>query len=154
MILIAQIRLTEHFLGELKPDQEGVRRFRRDREGRVLLNQSYWLEQLCVASRSLRLPALDIPQTVIPPTAMLPASIHLKRRVFSGRYTELFESFRKGTILTFEMQLHTEKEHCPTSGQLQILLQYVGSHLGISPFGSKFGLGRFDCLSLKTVLSL
>lgn len=148
MIVIVQVRLTSHFLGELKPDNRGVRRFKMDGKGRVAVNQNQWLEDLLFAARTMKLD-LKIHSTVTPPEGLLPASIHLHRRTYSGAHVEFFESFRKGTILTFDMLMHEDRPKCPTHNQLRSLMELVGEYRGISQWGNKFGFGRFELIDLK-----
>lgn len=148
MIVISQVRLTSHFLGELKPDNRGVRRFRMDGKGRVAVNQNQWLEDLLFATRTIKLD-LKIHSTIVPPEGILPASVHLHRRTYSGAHVEFFESFRKGTILTFDMLVHEDRPKCPNVEQLRTLLELVGEYRGISQWGNKFGFGRFTVLSVK-----
>ncbi len=148
MIVIAQVRLTSHFLGELKPDHRGVRRFRMDGKGRVFVNQNQWLEDLLFAARTMKLD-IKVQSTIVPPEGLLPASIHLHKRTYSGAHVEFFESFRKGTILTFDMLVHEDRPKCPTVPQLGSLLELVGEYRGISQWGSKFGFGRFAVVGIK-----
>ena len=148
MIVIVQVRLTSHFLGELKPDSRGVRRFRMGDRQQVSVNQTAWLDDLVFASHSLKLD-LNVRKTVQPPQGLIPASIHLYRRVYSGVQVDFFESFRKGTILTFDMLLQDHLPKCPDLLQLEQMMILVGKHCGISQWGRKFGFGRFDVVSLR-----
>jgi hypothetical protein len=142
MLAIVQVRLTSHFLGELKPDSRGVRRFKMNIRSMVSVNQTGWLEDMVFAAHTMKL-EVNVRKTIVPPEGILPASIHLLRRTYSGAHVEFFESFRKGTILTFDMVLHDEKPRCPTLEQLGRILEFTGDHCGISQWGKKFGFGRF-----------
>lgn len=147
-MLILQLRLTSHFLGELRPDHGGIRRFKKDKQGRAHVNQKFWNDQLALAARNLRLD-VDVRETVVAPAAIVPASIHLYRRIYSQVNMELFESFRKGTILTFEMLVREDLPKCPSLDQLHDIFSFTGEYLGLSQFGSKFGFGRFFVESLN-----
>jgi len=142
MLVIVQVRLTSHFLGELKPDNRGVRRFKMNAKRMVAVNQTGWLDDLVFAAHTMKL-EVNVRKTVVPPDGILPASIHLLRRTFSGAHVEFFESFRKGAILTFDMVVHDEKPRCPSIAQLREILAFTGEHCGISQWGKKFGFGRF-----------
>ena len=150
MICIVQVRLTSHWLGESKPDHRGMRRFKTGRNNLVEVNQKFWQDQFARAARNLQLD-LDIRRTLMPPPGILPASIHLYRRVYSQVCVEFFESFRKGTILNFELMIREDLPKHPQGGQLKAILGFTGQHLGLSQFGSKFGFGRFDLLNVSHV---
>jgi hypothetical protein len=71
---------------------------------------------------------------------------------------EMFESVRKGAILTFPMILLTKTEpgagaaegkRPPSMSELYDTFECVGMMLGLSPWGSKFGYGRFSIHSLE-----
>ncbi len=147
-MLIVQLRLTSHLLGELRPDRGGIRRFKKDRLGRVFVNQKFWQEQLGLAARNLQVD-VDVRGTVTPPPSILPASIHLYRRIYSQVHVELFESFRTGTVLTFDLLVREDLPKCPSLEQLWAIYGFAGEHLGLSQFGSKFGFGRFCVETLK-----
>lgn len=149
MLVIAQVRLTSHFLGELKPDNRGVRRFKMNarKPNLVAVNQTGWLDDLVAAAHTMKM-GVNVRKTVVPPDGILPASVHLLRRTFSGAHVEFFESFRKGAILTFDLMVHDEKPNCPSMDQLHQILEFTGEHFGISQWGKKFGFGRFSLLKL------
>lgn len=145
MILVVRIKLTSHLLGELRPDHKQVRRFRKE-NGNVAVNITQWQEIFREAAQHIGL-TID-PKTIEPKSNYRPASIHLYRRVFSRVHTEWFESFRKGTVITFEMVLHEQRPKAPSPHELKAILAFVGEYTGISQFGSKFGFGRFQLLSV------
>lgn len=148
MIVITQVRLTSHILGELKPDDRGIRRFRMNDRRQIHVNQVQWLDDLVFAAHNLKL-GLSVRKTVIPPPGIVPASIHLYRRVYSGAKVEFFESMRKGTVLTFELVLQDHLPKCPTLEQLKQILAVHGEYCGISQWGSKFGFGRFVLVDVR-----
>jgi hypothetical protein len=151
-MLIVQLRLTSHLLGELRPDHNGIRRFKKDKQGRMFVNQRTWQDQFQLAARNLQMD-VDIRRTVIPPESLLCASVHLYRRVYSQVNIELFESFRKGTILTFDMMVRDDLPRSPKDEDMRSILRFTGERLGLSQFGSKFGFGRFALLSVTPVSS-
>jgi hypothetical protein len=148
MMLIVQLRLTSHFLGELRPDHGGIRRFKKDKSGRVFVNQKFWQDQLSLAARNLNFD-VDVRGTVNPPPSILSPSVHFYRRVYSQVNVELFESFLKNTIITFDLMIREDLPKCPSLDQLWALWSFTGEHLGLSQFGSKFGFGRFRLETLK-----
>lgn len=148
MIVIAQVRLTNHILGELKPDDRGIRRFRMNDRQQIYVNQTQWLDDMVFSAHSLKL-GINVRKTITPPSGIVPASIHLYRRVYSGVRVEFFESLRKGAILTFELVLQDQLPKCPTLEQLKQILSMQGEYCGISQWGSKFGFGRFVVVEVR-----
>lgn len=148
MILIAHVRLTSHFLGEMKPDHRGIRRFKLDSFGRAAVNQNQWLEDLVFAARSLKLD-LKVTTTMVPPEGISMGTIHLHRRTYSGAKVDFFEAFLKNTILTFDLVLHDDRPKCPTIEDTRRMLEIVGQYRGISQWGSRFGFGRFKVLEVR-----
>ena len=148
MMLIVQIRLTSHWLGELPPDSRGIRKFKRDRQNRMAVNSEFWRDRFSLAARELGL-HVDIRNAIVPPTGVLLPSVHLHRRTYSQNKVDLFESFRTGTVLTFDLRLDESRQHCPTMEQLGDILKMTGEWLGLSPWGSdKYGYGRFLLLRI------
>lgn len=61
---------------------------------------------------------------------------------------DMFEAFRKGTVITMDLWLRDDLPCCPTVAQIQEVLEFVGLYQGLSPFGSKFGFGQFSVENL------
>lgn len=66
------------------------------------------------------------------------------------RKKETFESFRGGSTFTIPVTILTQKENDyddgsrpPTEKELLEMFTIIGEDIGISPWGSKFGYGRF-----------
>lgn len=66
------------------------------------------------------------------------------------RKKETFESFRGGSMFTIPITILTQKENAydegerpPTEKEVLRMLEIMGEDIGISPWGSKFGYGRF-----------
>ena len=148
MLVVTQVRLTSPFLGELKPDQKGVRRFNLNDRRWIAVNQTGWLDDCVLAAMTLK-QQVDVRKTVVPPTGIMPASIHLFRRTYSGACVEFFESLRKGAILTFEMLIRDDRPRSPSLDQLRAILMFQGEHCGISQWGKKFGFGRFELVEVR-----
>jgi hypothetical protein len=146
MLLNIRIRLTKPWLGSLPPDHRGIRRFRMDGE-KTAVHAEYWKEQFHISALQLHYP-INV-NTLYPPNGITSASIHLFRRIFSKRRSELFESFRAGTVLTFEFMVREDMPKCPDVAQFKNMFMFVGEYLGLSQFGSKFGFGRFEILDIQ-----
>lgn len=148
MLVVTQVRLTSPFLGELKPDSKGVRRFKLNDRRWIAVNQTGWLDDYVLAAMTLK-QQVDVRKTVVPPAGIMPASVHLFRRTYSGACVEFFESLRKGAILTFEMLIRDDRPRSPSLDQLRALLAFQGEHCGISQWGKKFGFGRFELVDAR-----
>ena len=144
MTLNVKLRLTSPFLGEMLPDRSGVRRFRKQGNC-ILIDSGHWLEQFRQAAHFTGT-RVDC-AAVFPPSVLLAASYHNYRREYSKVKVEHFESFRKGTILSTQLEI-MNKPQAPTLEQMKHILDYVGAQLGLSPWGSKFGFGRFEVYEL------
>lgn len=143
MILVVKIKLTQPLLGELKPDQKGLRRFKK-LNGRIHVNILEWQTKLADAAKQLGY-TVDV-SAVIPQPHYLPASVHTYRRIWSRVHCEVFECFRKGTVLTLEFLIREEQKRCPTPHELKRMFEVCGEYLGLSQWGSKFGYGRFEVM--------
>jgi len=146
MLVITRIRLTKPWLGDSQPGRDGIRLFKK--EGRLVkVNEQMWHEQF--RSASLEIPLAVNTAAIVPPPTILPASYHIYTRNYSQVKTDQFESFRKGTILTIEFRIKDQIASAPTIAQFSDLLSFVGTWLGLSPWGNKFGFGRFELLAVE-----
>lgn len=144
MLLEVKLRLFSPVLGGLKPDHGGVRRFQR-MNGRLLVSQFHFEEGLSLASSNLGLAGaetfLRFEHSCAAPTIVL----YDRRYKANGvPHSEMFEAFRKGSVLTFKVILRDDIPRCPSLIQVQQLFELVGEFTGMSPFGGKFGMGRFS----------
>lgn len=142
MIILIKIRLTSPILGENRKDPRGIRTFKKRSGGDIAVDRRHWNEQFEVAKGILKLPVSN--SHIILPDKYLSPTLHLYRRRFSGTQTELFESVRTGTVLTFELATREDQPNCPTIDHIEKMLVVIGEHLGLSQWGSKFGFGRFE----------
>lgn len=144
MVIEVRIKLTSPILGELKADANGIRRFKKD-AGRIGVNRQAWSSAIKDASGMAGL-YVD-PTTIIPPANYESPEIRLYRRTYNRMHVEMFEAIQKGTVLTLEFAV-MDKIKAPTIEQAQIILATIGAYIGISQFGSKFGFGLFEVLSV------
>jgi hypothetical protein len=71
---------------------------------------------------------------------------------------ELFEAFREGTVLTVPFYVPSapdvdlpavdKNKRPPDNPEMNLLFSFIGEVLGLSPWGSKFGYGRFNVLEI------
>lgn len=140
-------------LGAVRDNKSGVFCFERARGNRaaaVLGSKEWswlWNEAWDVGDidREIYRDAIRMEHRLILPSLMLfPRSI--------GETRVQHESIREGTILTLSGTVvspepataKNSKSRKPTLDETRLALQYMGDMLGISPWGKKFGYGRFD----------
>jgi hypothetical protein len=146
MVVLVRIKLTKPWLGDLTPDPSGVRRFRRI--GKLIkIQPALWREQFQKAAHDTHIRANL--QAIKLPESMIPASIHLYTRRYSQVQTDIFESFRKGTVLQTLLHLQCDEPRAVTLDQVRVLMACIGEWHGLSPWGSKFGYGRFEVLEIN-----
>lgn len=153
MLLEVKLRLASPVLGALRADKGGIRRFQRN-NGKLLVSQFRLEEGLALASSNLNLGGADafvrMEHTCQPPAIFL-----YERRFRAGGVLQMeqFEALRKGTVITFKLLLRDDLPKCPSLATVQQLFELVGEFAGMSPFGGKFGMGRFSVEQLSAVSS-
>jgi hypothetical protein len=148
MIVEIKIKLTTPILGELNPDSRGVRRFRKTKHGgEIAINSQSWQSQWDSACKMLSLNNINT-NTILPQASYASPSIHLYRRVYSKIKVEFFESIRAGTVLTMQAGIRSELPGAPDFKQFENIIKTTGQYFGISQWGSKFGFGRYNLISL------
>jgi len=163
MLVELQIKLRSSMLGA-KRTKNNIRVFERDnsyKPERLKIDLSQWYWAIGESQNSLGMQGVDpfgvrLESSFDSPTLEMYVRRWDDRRQKDNR--EMFESIRKGAILTFPMMLLNKTEpHAgidsdkrpPTIKELKDTFDCVGSMLGLSPWGSKFGYGRFSVQSLK-----
>ena len=94
------------------------------------------------------------------PTRIVCPSTYMYSRAYGGRDVdkkEMFESFRSGTVLTFNVFILSSLEQSniminfpqrpPTVEETVKAFSIIGEDIGLSPWGSKFDYGRFTVVS-------
>ena len=163
MLIKMRLRLRTPLLGN-QQTPENVRRFVRDdafRPPRLKVDLAQWYWAVGQSMEALGYSNLD-QFAVRFEDSMVSPKLQLYVRRWSdtkrgGHEQEMFESIGKGTVLTFHpMLLSTQepsqaesKRRPPTLEELRKVMSCVGDMLGLSPWGSKFGYGRFTVESLE-----
>lgn len=159
MMLYSKIKLRTALLGD-KHTGKGIRRFSRSdkRLENLPLEPKLWAWALSQAAESLSIPFSDDMVRVAPDIRCPTLVMHNRRyrKNGSGRQMEdLFESVRAGTVLTVPFIVFTEPApdaRVPgviASADFRKVLEATGKMIGVSPWGSKFGYGRFTVVSLS-----
>jgi hypothetical protein len=70
---------------------------------------------------------------------------------------EMFESIREGAVITLHVlvmesgEIHGQQYKAPSKEELHWIFDYVGMFIGLSPWGSRWGFGRFEVESIEVV---
>jgi hypothetical protein len=160
MMLRVRIKLLTPLLGS-KATRDGVRRFNRDNRmdgDTVPLDMALWHWALSQAADTLGVPfsgdMVRMADGVKGPALSL--YIRRYRRSAGGEECkEQFESVRGGAELDIPFMLFTSpapgagKDGILTLEDFRRILELTGSMVGVSPWGSKFGYGRFRLLGVE-----
>lgn len=138
--------------------------FARANDGKVILPLDHWKWAVEEAVDGLRLSSVDqecfhsVLEIEAPTTFLYSRNYTLNGQKKSSHH----EAMRKGAELGFQM-LITKKPPVrgdkpqqgklpPTPAETEQVLKYIGRFLGISPFGSHMGYGRFNLMSVNVVV--
>lgn len=146
--------------------KEQVRRFNRPPllKGEIQLDAPRWVWLISQASqavnkeidpsgiymaKSIRCPALELYNR-----RWIQENKHTGKK---KRQTEMFESIKAGAVLTYECMTSDEPDpalkddprRMPFPDEIHDIFTEIGDKLGISPWGSQFGYGRYELLSCE-----
>lgn len=160
-----QIKLVSPFLGNLR-QRDGTRAlntYEKDKLKYFLPDIIQWRWALNQAFESTGLiedSVLDfirLPQRIVAPQIYLYSRVRDKK---NPNNREMFESFRTGTVISFPVFIlstletttalqdnYPESHRPPTKEELIQCFSLVGDQIGLSPWGSNYGYGRFDVLT-------
>lgn len=164
--LLLRCRLTRPFLGARRT-KDGIRVF----DINVINNKKYlevdtiqWRWALREAFDSLGLvPEVDLDYVRLPADILSP-TIRTYSRAWNPKNPvcrETFECYQAGTVITFPIFILGELEQKsfngisitasrpPTREEIEKSFSIIGESIGLSPWGSKFGYGRFIVESIE-----
>ena len=140
MEVIARIRFTTPCLGaERKPRCDTMLR---DKEGRVILMQSWWRSALRFAAKAMCRHQDDIENIQVDP--VVDGTTRIYKRYFSTASFQEHECFDAGDEITVRFCLPNA---IPVESFTE-LLSTAGKYVGISPYGFKLDFGRFAVLEV------
>lgn len=160
MLYDLKIRVTSPWLGDIRRAKDTHRRFQRGHTPDILafdLPRLQWtLEE---ARDALRLPHVDT-KTIRMEEGFRSPTLTSYRRRFSSRQSpqqqeDFFEAIRENTVLTMQVLVtrplpkQSTGQTPPSAEELSQIFKFVGSMLGLSPWGGHFGYGRFEVISLE-----
>jgi len=147
MLILSTIKLTQPLLGNIQTSS-GLRAFsllNKDPKEQVKLieiNTQYWLAIFLQAGKELGL-NLKKENFIFSTVMEFDGNFEVETRTFNKTNVETFEAVGRGSELTIKF-LYKDPEISRVA--LVNLLRHVGNFYGISPWGSKFGYGRFIVL--------
>lgn len=157
--LEVKIKLTAPALGNVKT--QSIRKFNVNKtNGNWKIDHSKLRWAVNEAIEACKLSCTSVDFFRFPESITCPA-ICKYTRAWRGRTgdtcTEPFESFQAGTVITIPVFIlhHLEDEPedneltPPSQSMLIDIFSTIGDNLGISPWGSKFGYGRYKLLSIS-----
>lgn len=150
-----KIKLTSSWLGNQRT-RENVRRFRRDREGKIAVDLSHWGWTFKQAAEALHMDNIDT-DTIRPQMNIDPPKLVLYRRNYTHnnkQQFEMFEAMRENTVLNIKILVTGVDKNSlypPDEARLLDIFKFTGAFLGLSPWGGQYGYGRFDVESLSTI---
>jgi hypothetical protein len=160
MLYELKLRVTKAWLGDIRRGQDKIRKFQRGHTEDILafdLPRLQWtLQEACEA---LHLHHIDIKTIRMEEGLKSPCLISYRRRYTHRKkqQEEFFEAIREGTVLTMQVLVtqplpnSTSHGKPPTLKELEQIFSFVGSMLGLSPWGGHFGYGRFDIIHLNEI---
>jgi hypothetical protein len=143
-----KIKLTSVWLGNQRT-RENVRRFRRDRDGKIAVDLAQWNWTFQQAADALHMDDIDT-DTIRPQVNIDPPALVLYRRNYTHKnkqQCEMFEALRENCILNIQVLVTaTDKQNKfpPDLARLNGIFRFTGVFLGLSPWGGQYGYGRFD----------
>lgn len=172
-LISVTLRLNSHCLGDMQTDGR-VMRFRRTEfdDGLWEITGAEWAWMLNEGLRGLRgssHPAYIDPGTIFPPPGIrLPKNLdQFRREKNKARRAEpgvpdshicKHESLRSGMHLTFDLAVTSPQPErpdeeldlrVPTIEELRALFTYIGTYIGISPWGKNYQKGRFSVVHIE-----
>lgn len=147
MICEVKLRVKTMWLGSVR-SQDKIRRFSKDEKKNIKLDIPFWLW----AIKS----ALPEDSEIATSTLRLPLAIRAPRLdLYRDKHDRLYEAIHLNTVLTFSMLFTPEPppgidegKRPPTVEEFKNLLSIVGEKVGLSPYRSEEGWGRFTVESV------
>ena len=158
MLYELKLRVVSPWLGDIRRGKDTHRRFQRGHTKSVLafdLPRLQWtFKEACDA---LHLDHVDVKTIRMEEGFRSPTLISYRRRYNyqKQKQEDFFEAIREGTVLTMQVLVTRPMPESnlpkkpPTQEELEQIFKFVGSMLGLSPWGGHFGYGRFDVESLE-----
>ena len=129
-------------------------------DGDIRLSIPRWHWAVQEAAKQANLECVDVKRIMVnyrlrrPKMELYNRSWFEDRKGKKVRCSEMFESIRAGAELTLGFLVVDSADpseqdsdlRSPTLEELTVLMQTIGEYIGVSPWGSSFGYGRFDVM--------
>ena len=162
MLYEIKLKATSPWLGDIRRGKDKIRRFQRGHTEDVLafdLPRLQWsFQEACDA---LHLHHVNTKTIRMEEGFRSPSLVSYRRRYNHQKKNEqqedFFEAIREGTHLTMQVLVtntipnSASHQKAPTDEELKQIFSFVGSMLGLSPWGGHFGYGRFEVLELNSL---
>ena len=156
MLYEIKIKVTSPWLGD-KKGVDQVRRFQKrtldDGAEGFSIDLPYWCWALGEAIDALHIGNILIVDHVRVEDAIKKPTLVLHNRRWYDKVgkpkTEMFESIRENTTLNFKLVvtkaqlLGNALTVSVTKAEIMSIFNFIGKYIGLSPWGNKFGYGRF-----------
>ena len=141
------IEYVTHCLASGNADATGDR-FLRDSAGEIIWNQSWWYSALSNAILQAGVRNIKAGHFNFDP--VVAAKTDACCRKYGGNKFRTHESILPGTRVEFKFIV---PDHV-TSTMVQQVMEYLGKHVGLSPFGYNLGYGKFNVISSEVAASV
>lgn len=154
MLHTLKLELLTEMLGNLQSAQ-GIKKFKRVKSGAIAFDFATWSWASSNAANQL---GITFDEANLRPS---PSWCHTPRVIIHKRNWEkngvpmvdTFESFQPHNEISIKMFIakpaQGSRGNAPTPAEVVQMAEIVGEYFGLSPWGSKFGCGRFKVLSFK-----
>lgn len=120
--------------------------FYRDEDGKVVMQRRWWHAAVVAASAAAPFDIVASDLLIGGPVDVVTTRMRRKHSTDAGVVEKEHECIASGSVV----RIHAEVADRVDDTLLRDVLSYVGTHIGISPFGYKQGFGRFKILGPVT----
>jgi len=142
MFIKQTIQVSSPWLGAVKNTTTGIREFYKDSNTVIQTHNILWRENFAAAGIDLGF-TLDKNSFRFPSHFTISEPLAVETRVYSGGKKERFESINVGITIPVEF-VYMDSLMQLTEGDMYKIIVHIGKFYGLSPWGNKFGYGRFE----------
>lgn len=142
MLINTNIKTTTKWLGDKKNPEKQIRVFERSHNNSLSIPDTIWRNNTNKAAADLSVADFD-KQSLRFQFGIL-ADTEIYTRVYNKTSKEKFEAIPENQIIELKLVYNNEENKNITTTILKNILKHVGEFYGFSPWGNKFGYGRFE----------
>jgi hypothetical protein len=148
MFLDCKIIVETPWLGDVLNQEKQIREFRKESTNAILICTKFWKDVLAKCAVDLNYENFDKTKVLLQRQIGLQnAKIEIITRVYNQVKKERFEALGKGCELNlafvYDDCIDNVNERAFLKEAIFKMLDHAGQFYGLSPWGSKFGYGRF-----------